>query len=165
MPSQSWPTPAQQPSGDVLGSSLGSVLNSQSQGGVTGGGLGDILGSILGGSGLDSVGNNSALAPIIDQIAQRFNIPPAVARMVVAFAIAHLTQAHAQGGIGRTTTGNSQVGQLVNQMCSRGGCSPAYLHQTGLPGDLARHTGLDADQSAQILQYTLNTLGRQLGTG
>src|SRR5207245_2946282 len=97
------PVPVQSPTagGDILGSILSSVLGSKGQaGGVLGGqsmpagggtpgasgtaGIpwGDIIGTMMG-AGLGSVAANTVLAPIINQIAQRFNIPPLIAQIVV----------------------------------------------------------------------------------
>ena len=186
----SQPLPAQRTAvgGDMLGSILSGVLANrgkvnQSQtnpprvpasGGVLGGQaspsgstsgsgfpMGDIMGTMLG-AGLGSVAANTVLAPIINQVALRFNIPPRIAQMVVAFAIAQLIQGHMQGGTGQTKNGNFQVHEVVNSMGGPGGISDTYLTQTGMPHELADKTGLDVPTSTQALQYTFNALGSHL---
>ena len=173
-PAPSPSMPAQQPSGNVLGDILGGILNGQGQAtpGGNGGGMpsgssggmpwGDILGTFMG-AGLGSVAANTVLAPIINQVAQRFNIPPRIAQMVVAFALAQLVQSHMQGGNGQTARGTFQTQHLINGMSSRDGVSQDYLHNAGLSHDLAQRTGLDTDTSAQALQFALNALGKQAG--
>ena len=174
--------------GDILGSILGGVFGNHAQpaqsqaipprvpspGGGMGGqpmpstssagtgiNWGDILGTMMG-AGLGSVAANTVLAPIITQLAQRFNIPPRIAQMVVAFAIAQLVQGHMQGGSVRTNKGAYQVTDLVDNMCGPNGCSDSYLNQTGLPHELADRTGLDPATSAKALQYAFNALGHQV---
>jgi len=122
---------------------------------------GDIVSTVLGG-GLGGVASNTVLAPIIDQIAQRFNIPPRIAQMIVAFAIAQLVQAHVQGGTGQTRNGNFRVHEVVNGMGTPGGLSSSYLNQTGMPHELAERTGLDVATSTQALQYAFNALGSRV---
>src|SRR5205814_4277432 len=90
---------------------------------------GDILGTMMG-AGLDSVAANTVRAPIINQLAQRINIPPRVAQMIVAFALAQLVQSHMQGGTGRTARGTFQTHQLVSQLSSQDGVSQQYLHSS-----------------------------------
>ena len=157
----------QQPSGNILTDVLGGILNGQRQStpttttGGNGTPWGDILGTFMG-AGLGSVAANTVLAPIINQVAQRFNIPPRVAQMVVAFAVAQLVQSRMQGGAGQTARGSFQTHQLVNDMASNNGVSQDYLHGTGLSHELAQRTGLDTNTSAQALQYALNSLGKQV---
>ncbi len=173
MPSQ-MPSPTQ-PSGDVLGDILGGVLGRHPSGtshtptapsggtsSNTKGGMpwGDILGTMMG-AGLGSVAANTVLAPIITQIAQRFNIPPRIAQMIVAFAIAQLVQSHMQGGKGQTSRGTFQTNQIMTHMGSPTGVSTDLLHNAGLSHELAERTGLDANTSAQALQFAFNALGQQ----
>lgn len=155
-------TPPRVPSGGGLGGQT--IPSSPSPSGSSvGGGIpwGDIMGTMLG-AGLGSVAANTVLAPIITQLAQRFNIPPRIAQMIVAFAIAQLVQGHMQGGSAQTKNGNFQVHELVNNMCGPGGCSDSYMNQTGMPHELADRTGLDVPTSAKALQYAFNALGTHL---
>src|SRR5438270_2924858 len=131
-PSQ--PTQTQpQSGGDILTNILSGVLNGRHQptaGATTvtaGIPWGDILGTMMG-AGLGSVAANTVLAPIIDQLAQRFNIPPRVAQMIVAFALAQLVQSHIQGGTGRTARGSFQTQQLLSHISSQDGVSQQLLH-------------------------------------
>ena len=53
------------------------------------GGLGDILTAIMGG-GSSAMQSNSLLAPIVDALAAKLNIPPQLAQAVVAFVLGKL---------------------------------------------------------------------------
>ena len=151
-------TPRVPSSGIPIGQSVPTGGGSSGTSGAGGFPWGDIVSTVLG-AGLGGVASNTVLAPIINQIAQRFNIPPQIAQMVVAFAIAHLVQAHLQGGAGQTQNGNFRVNEVVNGMGAPGGLSTTFLNQTGMPHELADRTGLDAATSTQALQYAFNALG------
>jgi len=135
--------------------------------------MGDILNAILGGGGAN-VGANSFLAPIVNGLAQKLGLPPAVAQTVVAFVLGKLMTGLAGGGspLGAGGGGRQPAGQqgldldgLLEKMGSGSGLDPAELHDTGMPEELSRHTGLDPDTAAAGLKEVLEMLGGALGGG
>jgi hypothetical protein len=162
---------ANNPIGDILGGILG--------GGAMGGGAtgiqdpisailgalmggnpppnantGDVLGSVLGSSGTNAT-TNSFLAPIVDALAQKLDIPPAVAATVVNYAISKLIAAHASGG----THGAFAVEHLMEHLNSESGVDHDFALSTGAAEELAQRTGLDEHTAASALQTAFNEIG------
>jgi hypothetical protein len=138
----------------------------------SGGGLGDILGSILGGS---SIGSNSFLAPIIEALAEKLGLPPAIAQMVISFVLSKLlsgaasrAQAPAPQPSRRArptpvSPGGLDLDHLLEQMGTERGLDSNYLMSTGMAQELSQQTGLDAETAARSLQEALNMmLGSQV---
>ena len=137
------------------------------------GDMGDVLNAILGGGSAD-LGANSFLAPIVSGLAEKLGLPPAVAQMVVAFVIGKLMAGLTSGGspLGAGGGGRQPAGQqgfdldgLLEKMGSGSGLDPNELHDTGMPEELSRHTGLDRDTAALGLKEVFEMLGGALGGG
>lgn len=159
----------QQPMGggldDILGAILGGTTQpptgrNRPQQPMGGGGMGDILGAVLGGGGVNAA-DNSFLAPLVDQLANKLGLPPALAQVVVSFAVTKMLAAHASGG----THGNFAVNHLMEHLNSDEGVPKDFAHSSGIAAELAQSTGLDTDTAAQALQTVYNAMGRQVGEG
>lgn len=152
--------------GDMLGALLGGGMQGAapstgvSQGGL---GIGDILGAVLGG-GSTGIGTSPLLAPIANLLSNKLGLPPAIAQAVVAFVLAKVMSG---GGATAGRTGVVEEGpgmqDLLQQAASGQRLNKRTLAATGLPEELAQHTGLDVDTATQSLQQALTLLGPAVG--
>jgi len=166
---------------DLLGTLLGSLGGSGSgapaaapapQAPQAAGGLGGLLGSLLGGGGA------SPLGPIVQTLAQKLGLPPAVAQVVVVFAISKLLPALI-GGVAPQAkpapqpappaptppqAGGLDLGDLLSRMLSGSPrrLSANYLQSTGLHAELAQQAGLDEETAVKSLQEAFLGLGSLL---
>ena len=123
-------------------------------------GIGDILGAVLGG-GSSSIGASPLLAPIANLVSQKLGLPPAIAQAVIAFVLAKLLSGSSGGGSGRMDLVQEGPGMqdLLERASSGQRLDKRTLAATGLPEELAQHTGLDPDTAAKSLQQVLTLLG------
>jgi len=147
--------------------------------GAGGFGLDDILGGILGGGGAN-IAANPFLAPIVQGLAEKLGLSPAIAQAVVGFAISKLLPAML-GATGeqvpsspprRTTKRRRKtpapdkglnLDHLLERMGSGEALQPAYLRSTGMVDELTQQTGLEEDVALQSLQQVFGLFGAQLG--
>lgn len=117
--------------------------------------LGELLNSILGNP-QGAAGVNALLQPIINEVAQKAGIQPAVVQQVVTFAMALLAGQR---------RGNSKFDpqDLMQRMQSGNGLTTGYLNSTGLAQQLATQSGMDPKTAASSLQHVLSLLGAQAG--
>ena len=158
--------------GDLIGAVLGGGMQgsvpsmgapaSASQGTI---GIGDILGAVLGG-GSTSIGASPLLAPIADLLAKKLGLPPAMAQAVIAFVLAKLMSGAGGGPAGRMGLVEEGPGMqdLLEQAGSGQRLDKSTLAATGLPEELAQHTGLDVDTAAESLEQALKLLGPAAGS-
>jgi hypothetical protein len=134
-----------------------------SQGAV---GIGDILGAVLGGGSM-GIGTSPLLAPIANLLANKLGLPPAIAQAVVAFVLAKLMSGSG-GGVPAGRMGLVEEGPGMQDLLERAGSGQHLdkrtLAATGLPEELAQHTGLNVDTATQSLQQTLELLGPAVGS-
>ena len=167
-----------QPSGTGLPDLLGGILGGGQ--GADGFGLDDILGGILGGGGAN-ITANPFLAPIVQGLADKLGLSPAIAQTVVGFAISKLLPAllgaagaQASGAPPRRTTKRRRgktpapadsldLDHLLEQMGSGEALQPAYLRSTGMVEELTQQTGLEEDVALQSLQQVFGLFGAQMG--
>jgi len=160
--------------GDVMGALLGGGMQGSapsmgapagaSQGAV---GIGDILGAVLGGGGSTGIGASPLLAPIANLLANKLGLPPVIAQAVVAFVLAKLMSGSSGGrAAGRMDLVEEGPGMqdLLEQAGSGQRLDTRALAATGLPEELAQHTGLDVDTATQSLQQALKLLGPAVGS-
>ena len=122
-------------------------------------GIGDILGAVLGG-GSSGIGASPLLAPIANLVSQKLGLPPAIAQAVIAFVLAKLLSGSSGGGSGRMDLQEGPGMQDLLESASSGQrLDKRTLAATGLPDELAQHTGLDPDTAAKSLQQVLTLLG------
>ncbi len=158
--------PGRHPGRDPGGAGQESSTSQQS----SAGGLGDILGAILGSGGaLDSAGattDSGALnietlfAPIINGLAAKLGLPPALAQAVVAFVVSKLLtgQTASAQQTQQAQGGGLNLDGLLDQMRSDQGVSSSYLKRTGMAQELAQQAGLDPKTAAKSLQEVFNML-------
>ncbi|GAB4411013.1 MAG: hypothetical protein Kow00123_24720 [Anaerolineales bacterium] len=136
------------------------------------GGLGGLLGSLLGG------GGTSPLGSIVQTLAQKLGLPPAVAQAVVLFVLSKLLPALIGGATPQAQAapqpakpaptqpqaGGLDLGDLLGRMLSGSPrrLSANYLQSTGLHAELAQQAGLDEETALKSLQEVLLGLGSTL---
>ena len=184
-PAQSAPPQGQSASGIDIGDLLGGILGGGT-GSASSGGLGGILGGILGGaggtakSGGGTTGASSLLGPIVQALAQKLGLPPAIAQVVVTFALAKLLPGLLGGLTAQTQpaaaapqraatpsqSGGFNLDDLLERVASGNPqrLSASYLQSTGLTAELAQQSGLDDDTAVTSLREAFLTLGSQLGS-
>lgn len=139
--------------GDALGGLLGALLGgSGQQAAASGGGLEGLLGAFLGGGG-GSTGGAAGLSPMVDGLADKLHISPAIAATIVTFVLSKL-QSGMSGGVTRASGIQSgaqapDLGELLQQM---GG-------DRQMAAELAQQTGLDSRAAMQGLQEVLAMFG------
>ena len=161
-----------------IGDILGGILGGGAQDATPQGGLGGILGGILGGGGAN-LGGHSFLGPIVEGLAKKLGLSPAIAQAVVAFAVSKLlpmllgrvaapapTPVPVQPRRARQAQPQGlDLDDLLERMGSgsRRRLNRKYLQSTGLASELAQQTELDTDTAVKSLQEVLLALGNQLG--
>ncbi len=159
--------------GDILGGILGAGGATTPQPSTGTGGLGGILGAILG-SGGSGVASNSFLAPIANALAERLNLSPAIAQMVVSYVVSKFlpslmgrASAQATPQATRAQQKTAQQGLDLDYLLDRMGQGQApaasYMRSSGMAKELAEQTGLDSKTAARSLQEVFGILGGQLG--
>jgi hypothetical protein len=194
--------------GDVLGSLLGGLMGgggaqSAQQGagdqgslmggsGAQGAQGGDVLGSLLGGllgggasqggqqmpTASAGISSHPYLAPIINGLAQKLGLPPAIAEVVVSFALTQLlnslmSRASRGGTPGMSTAagaqravegvGGLQMEDIAQRFQSGQAIDAKYLRSTGMPQQLAEQTGLDLHTATGSLQHVFDMLASATG--
>jgi hypothetical protein len=133
------------------------------------GGLGDLLKSILGGAmgggSTSEAGLGSALAPLVNTLAEKLGLPPQIAQMVVTFVLGKLLSGFAgqQGGGMIPTPQGLNLDDLLQRMGSPRGVEASYIQTTGMAKELAGYTGLDPAMATQSLVQAFNLIGGQMG--
>jgi len=138
--------------GDLLEGILGGGTASQRRSTLpAGGGMGDLLEAILGGgssqqrssASAGGLGSNSFLAPIIEGLAEKLSLPPAMAQMVVSFVLNKLLSAGLGGMASSTATPSGDrrlqpaqsqgydLDHLLEAMGSGQQVASAYLRSSG----------------------------------
>ena len=194
---------AQQPGGgsggleDILGGLLGGAGATQ-QPGAGSGGLEDILGGLLGGAGaaqqpgvtsggagagglvqalVQILGGRQEFAGIIEGLAAKLGLPPAIAQTVVAFVLEKLLSGGSTAAKS-TSTRKRQPATTAPQTGSGGARKPtrpdsgslrdlfqqgarinsSYLKRSGLANELAQRTGMEPAMAVQSLDYVFGAL-------
>ena len=147
-----------------LGGILGAILGGggQQTGGMqagSGGGMGDILGAILGGGGSGASGN-SAASPLVDGLAAKLGIPPAIAQIIVSFVLSKLMGSLQQSG-DQMPPAQGQGYQDMPQTPNLDGLLQQMGGDRHLAAELAQQTGLDPRTAMQGMQQVLDMIGSQ----
>jgi len=194
---------------DVLGSLLGGLMGGGGAAGTQGagdlGGLmgdsgaqgaqgGNVLGSLLGGllgggvpqggqqkpAAPAGISSHSFLAPIVNGLAQKLGLPPAIAEVVVSFALTQLlnslmSRASTGGTPGMQSlagsqrafegAGDLQMEDIAQRFQSGQAIDAQYLRSAGLSQQLADQTGLDPETAAGSLEQVFDMLAGAMGTG
>jgi hypothetical protein len=89
------------------------------------------------------------IQPVVDQIAVKLGIPPAIAMTVVTFAVHYMLSNHGS----KLANGEDMSGVLQQHT------NQNYLHSTGVSKELASQTGLKPDMAANALSEVFKLLG------
>jgi hypothetical protein len=156
--------------GQVGGTPQGGAMQAGNQPQTSGGELSGLLGSLLGGqtsgataaggqAGMNPIMNlvgsgqnpmvNMLIQPVVDQIAQKLGISPAIAMMVVTFAVHYMLSNH-----GNKVAKGEDISGVLEQHSSQD-----YLHSTGISQQLANQTGLKPAVAANALSEVFKLLG------
>jgi len=187
---------------DILGGLLGGAGAAQQPG--SGGGLEDILGGLLGGAGagatqapgaaaggagaggliqtlIQVLGGRQEFAGIVEGLAAKLGLPPAIAQTVVAFVLEKLLSGGSATGsaapsrkrqpaVSAPQTGASRPrkqtrpdsGSLRDLFQQGARIEPGYLKRSGLANELAQRTGMDTATATQSLDYVFGALQGQV---
>jgi hypothetical protein len=169
---------------------LGSLMEG---GGAQGAQGGDVLGSLLGGllgggvpqggqqmpTAQAGISSHPFLAPIVNGLAQKLGLPPAIAEVVVSFALTQLlnslmNRASTGGAQGMQSfaspqragegAGDLQMEDISQRFQSGQAIDAKYLRSAGLSQQLADQTGLDHKTAAASLEQAFQLLGGALGS-
>ena len=144
--------PVNQPQagGDMLSGLLGSIMGGQTNAAApaAGGQTGSNPLMNLVGSGQNPM-LNMLVQPVVDQIAAKLGIPPAIAMTVVTFAIHYMLSNH-----GTKLANGEDVSGVLQQHTDQ-----SYLHSTGISKELASQTGLKPAVAANALSQVFQLLG------
>ncbi len=139
-----------QAGGDLVSGLLGSLLGGQT------GGTGMTTGSQAGSNPLMNLVSsgqnpvlNSLIAPVVEQIAQKLGISPAIAMTVVTFAVHYLLSNH-----GNTLARGEDLSDVLQQHTDQ-----RFLSSSGISKELANQTGLKPKVAANALSEVFNLLG------
>jgi len=171
------------PQGDPLAEMLQRILGGaggQQPSGMQGtsGGLEDVLGGILG---QGPTQTSPFLAPIVEKLAKQLNLPPAIAQMIVTFALSKILPsliasvttkpAARPGRIAPGTQpvqplpqpqGGLDLDDLLGQIQTSGVVDSNYLDSTGMAQELALRAGVDTQTATLGLQEVFKLLGGAL---
>jgi len=139
-----------QAGGDLLSGVMGSLMGGQA------GGTGSAVGSQAGSNPLMNLVSsgqnpmvNMMIQPIVDQIAPKLGISPAIAMMVVTFAVHYMLTHH-----GSKLANGEDVSGVLQQHTDQG-----FLQSSGASQQLANQTGLKPAVAANALSEVFKLLG------
>jgi hypothetical protein len=151
---------------DLLGGIFGGGMSQTPQNIPSAGGFAGIANEIMGAGSSNSV-TGSLVAPISNMLAEKLNLPPAIAQIVVTFVMGKLLS-NAVGGVGASgRLGQSDLGldELLANMDGGQGFDVDYLQSTGMVEALSRKTGLDHDTATESMQEVFKMLSGQQAAG
>ena len=146
-----------------------------------GGGLGGLLGGLLGGGAqtqqaAPSLPAGGAQGGIANALAEKLGVSPAVAAMIVSFAMALLLQAlqkraAEREGVSQQAEETATVGlaeapdlsDLLKGLGGRGQLGPEQLKAFGATTQFAEQAGIDVDVASQGVAEAFRMLGDQFG--
>jgi hypothetical protein len=97
---------------------------------------------------------NMLIQPIVDKVAVKLGISPAIAMTVVTFAVHYMLANH-----GNKLAKGQDLGDVLQQHTDHD-----HLHSTGLTKELADQTGLTTTKAAHALSEVFNLLGATAAT-
>jgi hypothetical protein len=150
---------------DMLGGLLGGS-GGQSQGQQSGlGGMMNLLEMFTGAGGQSGVGQSALsgnplgglLQPLVKPLAEKLNISPEIATVVISFVLQKLLSHHPTSG--RDST-QFNIDDLFGQL-GEGKLDPAIIRNSGMVEELSRTTGLDKAQAQKSLNTAFAMVGRR----
>jgi hypothetical protein len=141
---------------------MGGAQNQQNAGGQQAGGLSGMMGmleSVMGGGQSGSAMNDpimGLLKPFVGPLAQKANISPEIAMIVVSFVAHKLLAHHPTSGRDSNTF---HLEDMLQQIGS-GKIDPNLLHNSGMVKELSMKTGLDEAAAAKSLEVGFGLVGK-----
>ncbi len=98
------------------------------------------------------------LQPVVNQLAAKAGISPAIATVVTSIALHYLLQSHP------STPGASplNLNSVMQTLSSGGQVSSSTLQRSGMVNDVMQATGLNQQQAVRSLNQTFSVLGTQV---
>jgi hypothetical protein len=124
------------------------------------GGLEQIIGGQLGAAAPTSSGDPlmTLLQPLVNQVAAKVRLSPAIATIIVSIALKYLLKSHP------STPDQSplNLGSVMQTLASGGRLSESTLQTSGMLNEVVRVTGLDEQQAVRSLNTTFGVIGSSL---
>ena len=150
---------------DALSQVLGGLLGGGQQGGAAPasqvlGGLEQIIGAQSAAAPAPSSSDPLMvlLQPLVNQVAAKVHISPAIATIIVSIVLKYLLKSHP------STPDQSplNLGSVMQTLASGGGVSESTLQSSGMLNEVVRATGMDEQQAVKTLNTTFGVLGSSL---
>ncbi len=132
--------------GDLMSGLLGSLLGGQAPAAPQQSNTNPLLGLVTSGQ---NPMLNSLIKPVVDKIAVKLGIPPAIAMTVVTFAIQYMLSSQ-----GKQVARGEDLSGVIQQYSDQ-----KYLRTAGLSKELAQQTGLKPKVAASALSEAFLLLG------
>jgi hypothetical protein len=150
---------------DALSQVLGQLLGGGQQGGAAPasqalGWLEKLIGAQTGAAPAPSTADPlmTLLQPLINKVAAKVNISPALATIIVSIALKYLLKSHP------STPDESplNLGSVMQALASGGSVSESTLQTSGMLKEVVRTTGMDEEQALKSLNTTFDVFGSAL---
>jgi hypothetical protein len=153
--------------GDALSQVLGGLLGGGQQAGGSPasqllGGLEQIIGAQSGAAAAPAPSTGDPLMvllqPLVNKLAAKVNISPAIATIIVSIVLKYLLKSHP------STPDQSplNLGSVMQTLASGGRLSESTLRSSGMVNEVVRATGMNEQQAVTSLDSTFSVLGGQL---
>jgi hypothetical protein len=98
------------------------------------------------------------LQPLVNQVAAKVNISPAIATIIVSIALKYLLKSHP------STPDQSplNLGSVMQTLASGQQLSQSTLQTSGMLNEVVRATGMDEQQATRSINTTFGVLGSSL---
>jgi hypothetical protein len=98
------------------------------------------------------------LQPLVNQVAAKINISPAIATIIVSIALKYLLKSHP------STPDQSplNLGSVMQTLASGGRLSESTVRTSGMLSEVVRTTGMDEQQALTSINTTFGVLGSSL---
>jgi hypothetical protein len=96
------------------------------------------------------------LQPFVKQLANKMDISPEIAMVVISFVVHKLLAHHPSSG---RDSNSFNLDDLLGQM-AQGKVDPSLLRSSGMVSELSKKTGLDEATAEQSLQLALGLVGK-----
>ncbi len=175
------PAKSSNPMVDMLGSILGGSAQNQPSGNL----MNDLIGSFITGGGLQNSGSIAGLIgaalgggttasnPLVNTLAERLGLSPAIAQVIVSYFVTKILSAKMglpsgteQSGSFQTNTPQSQVpGLNLDHLLDIMGDPKTlnnHLNATGMPQELAQQAGITPSMASQGIQELLKVVAENV---
>ncbi|HET6845732.1 MAG TPA: hypothetical protein VFH29_02800, partial [Anaerolineales bacterium] len=98
------------------------------------------------------------LQPLVNKVAAKVNISPAIATIIVSIALKYLLKSHPS----TPDPSPLNLGSVMQTLASGQELSPSTLQQSGMVNEVVRATGMDEQQAVHSINTTFGVLGSSL---